>query len=102
MEENEDPSFVAAQDTLAETDYLKQENTVKTGAKRVENEREHTKEATNLDNFGTEDEVVVLEPVEARSSNTGQDRTPPFIVEMSLEKIVGGQDNMKETEKSKA
>ena len=100
MEENEDPSFVAAQDTLAETDYLKQENTVKTGAKRVENEREHTKEATNLDNFGTEDEVVVLEPVEARSSNTGQDRTPPFIVEMSLEKIVGGQDNMKETAES--
>ena len=41
MEENEDPSFVAAQDTLAETDHLKQENTVKTGAKRVENEREH-------------------------------------------------------------
>ena len=35
-----------------------------------------------------------------RSSNTGQDRAPPFIVGMSLEKIVGGQDNMKETAES--
>ena len=100
LEENEDPSFVAVQETLAETDHLKQEHAVKTGAKTVENETERTKEAKNLDDFGTENKVVKLEPAEARSSNTGQDRAPPFIVEMSLEKKVGGQGNMKETAES--
>ena len=35
LEENEDPSFVAVQDTLAETEYLKQENIVKTGAHKL-------------------------------------------------------------------